>query len=185
MPRLPPGGVLALDLSQKTGFAYGAIDDPAPRFGRWILPNQGGEGGRYSALERAAGDAMQAWAPGHIVIEAPLSFQALLGVSTQKVMQQQYTLRGIIYMLAHQLALPIPTEIDSYSVRMDVLGRGKFPPKQVKAAVVSYCHRRGWNVFDDNEGDACVTWVWLVDRLRYRRPVSGPLFAIEGDGRGG
>jgi hypothetical protein len=182
MTRLPPGGVLALDLSRVVGWCYGRLDDVNPTFGRWILPSQGGEGGRYSALEKELGDAMEAWGPGQVILEAPLSFQALIGVSTAKVMQQQYTLRGIAYMLAWQFSTPIQ-EIDSYSVRSDVLGRGRFAPKTVKAEVVAYCRRRGWAVHDDNEADACLTWVWLVDRLRHRRPAAGPLFATIGSGR--
>src|SRR3954470_9514869 len=139
-----PGGILALDLSQTTGWAYGGIHDRAPACGFWRLPHIGGEGGRYAALENELSAAIEAFEPGQIILEKPLSFQALLGVSTAKVMQQQYTLRGIAYMLAYRFSLPI-SEIDAHTVRAEVMGSARFAPNTVKREVVRYCRRAGFN----------------------------------------
>jgi hypothetical protein len=182
MLSLAHGGILALDLSRSTGWCYGAVDDERPAFGVWHLPKIGGEGGRYGAFENVLIEAMEEWRPGQLILEAPLSLQAMLGISTAKVMQQQYTLRGLAFKEAWRASAPIQ-EIDSQSVRCDVMGRRHFPKETVKAEVVRYCRGRGWMVPDHNAADACLTWVWLVDRLRHRRPASGPLFATIGSGR--
>lgn len=174
-----PGGVLALDLSSRVGWAYGLPGEPAPLFGCWQLPYVGGEGARYAAFENELALAIERHAPARLILEAPLTFQALLGVSNAKVMQQQYTLRGFAYSEAWRAAVPI-SEVDSYTVRSEVLGKGTFAKDTVKREVISYCRKRGWRVPDHNAGDACLVWQWLTDRLLVRPPVAGPLFAMSG-----
>jgi hypothetical protein len=176
MRPLLPGGALALDLSSTTGWCYGLIGALAPEgFGVWRLPYDGGEGGRYAAFENAMIEGMHLWSPSRVILEAPFTFQALLGVSTERVMKQQYTLRGIAYAEAWRAGVPIE-EVSSDLVRLEVLGQSRFAKDTVKREVIKYCRGRGWNVPDHNAGDACVIWVWLNARLSGRAPVSGPLF---------
>jgi Holliday junction resolvasome RuvABC endonuclease subunit len=175
MPALAPGGVLALDLSRSTGWCYGAVGDRSPAFGVWHLPHTGGEGARYAAFENVLAAAMDAWAPGKLVLEAAFSLQALANASNIAVARQQLTLRGIAYAEAWRASVPI-VEIDSFTVRSEVLGRGRFAKETVKREVVQFCRARGWKVPDHNAGDACLVWLWLTNRLRGRPPVAGPLF---------
>jgi len=169
-----PGGVLTLDLAGIIGWAYGHIADASPIFGRWILPHIGGEGARYAAAENEIAAAMDRFAPSYVVCEAPLSFQALLGVSNMRVMCQQYTLRGIAYAEAWRASCPI-SEISSDIVRRELLGQSHFAKDTVKREVVRFCHKRGWKVPDHNAGDACMVWAW--HRGQMRSNGKGPLFA--------
>lgn len=171
-----PGGILALDLSRTTGWCYGLIGDPMPAFGVWHLPNVGGLGARFAAFDNQIIAAMKAFRPARLILEAPLTFQALLGVSTARVMQQQYTLSGFCYAEAWRCSVPI-MEIDSFTVRSEILGQGRFAKDAVKREVVSFCRKRGWKVPDHNAADACLIWLWLERRLRGAAPVAGPLFA--------
>lgn len=170
-----PGGVLALDLSGTTGWAYGS-PGMAPRFGCWKLPMIGGEGCRYAAFENVLADAVATFAPGQIVLEASLSLQALASASTIEVARQQLTLRGLAYSEAYRASVLI-TEIDAYSVRLAMLGTGHFKKGAVKREVIAYCRTRGLNVPDHNAGDAVLTWLWQTTRMRGGKPVAGRLFA--------
>jgi Holliday junction resolvasome RuvABC endonuclease subunit len=169
------GGVLALDLSGTVGWAYGAIDAPDPSFGCWHLPRIGGEGARFAAFENELAAAMDRWSPSAVVLEAPLSLQALCGVSTLKVVAQQLTLRGIGYAEAWRASAPI-SEVSSDMVRLAMLGQSRFKKDTVKTEVVAYCHARGWKVPDHNAGDACLVWAWQCTQMRGGSPVPRRLF---------
>lgn len=170
------GGILALDLSSITGWAVGGVADVAPAFGCWHLPLTGGEGARYAAFENSLAAAMDEYAPARVILEAPLSFQALLGVSTMRVMCQQLTLRGIAYAEAWRASVPIQ-EVSSDIVRLALLGQSRFSKGTVKRVVLGYCKSQGWNCPDDNAADACMIWLWLVGQMRGAPRIAGPLFA--------
>jgi Holliday junction resolvasome RuvABC endonuclease subunit len=171
------GGVLTLDLAGIVGWAYGHTHQRCPIFGRWPLPKFGGEGGRYATLENELAAAMERYHPSAMVIEAPLTFQALLGHSDAATVQQQYTLRGIAYMLGYRYSCPV-SEVSADLVRYEILGQSRFPKKgQIKIEVVRWCHRHGMKVPDHNSGDAVLTWEWHRRRVTGRPPAFGPLAA--------
>lgn len=172
MPDLPPGGVLALDLSRTTGWAYGHAGNRVPAFGVWHLPNGGLEGARYAAFENVLADAMDRLAPSCLVLEAPLP---LMAQTHAKTAQQQYTLRGFACAEAWRGSAALH-EVDAFTVRAEVLGKGRFAKDQVKREVVRYCRGRGLKVPDHNAGDAVLVWIWFTDRARGRPVVAGPLF---------
>lgn len=179
---MTPGGVLALDLSSSVGWAYGSATDDAPLFGVWHLPKDGGEGGRYAAFENELISFHDLAEPAYCILEAPLSFQALLGVSTMKVMQQQYGLRAFAFAESWRRSVPC-SEVSSDIVRDAVLGQSRFKKGKVKAEVMAYCRERGWQVPDDNAADACMVWTWYTDRTNGTRPAAGPLFRARGPAR--
>lgn len=161
------------------GWAYGLIDDRDPTFGCWQLPHEGGEGGLFASFENELMAAMAALQPGRLILEKPLSFQALLGVSNMKVMAQQLTLRGFAFAEAWRADVPI-SEVSSDVVRLAMLGQSRFKRGEVKGEVFRYCHARGWKVPDHNAGDACLTWAWEIMQLRGGvPPPPGRLFATE------
>jgi Holliday junction resolvasome RuvABC endonuclease subunit len=169
--------ILALDLSSRTGWAFGRINARSPEgFGTWMLPMIGGEGARYAAFENELAAMIQTRQPTHLVMEAPLSFAALLGVSNMKTMCQQLTLRGIGYSEAYRASISC-REVSAEIVRDAILGKGRFPKGTVKSVVVAHCWKQGWRVPDDNAGDAVLTWAWLAGQLRGSQPVAGRLFA--------
>lgn len=169
------GGVLALDLSSITGWAHGPVTDRVPSFGCWMLPRTGGEGARYAAFENEIAAAMDRLSPSHVVLEAPLSFEAMAGISNAKVMAQQYTLRGIAYAEAWRASVPV-MEVSSDLVRLGVLGQSRFAKGTVKTEVVRYCRELGLRVPDHNAGDAVLTWFWARAALGGGPLLAGPLF---------
>jgi hypothetical protein len=169
------GGILALDLAGVVGWAYGHLTDRDPAFGTWHLPHMGGEGARYAAFENELAEAMDRLAPTKMILEAPLSFAALLGVSNMRVMCQQYTLRGIALAEAWRASCA-PSEVSADRVRQEMLGQSRFAKDTVKREVVRYCWRSGWRVPDHNAGDACLVWAWYRSQLHANPPGSGPLF---------
>jgi hypothetical protein len=176
-----PGGVLCFDLSSNVGYAYGAIDAPAPTFGVWRLPKIGGEGARYAAYENELASAIDLWSPSALVLEAPLPLAALCGVSTLKVVAQQLTLRGIAYAEAWRASIPI-SEVSSDMVRLAMLGQSRFKKGTVKAEVLAYCRSINLLVPDHNAGDAVLTWLWYKGQLSGAQSIAGPLFRSAANG---
>lgn len=164
-----------MDLSSFCGWAYGGLTDPLPAFGVWQLPRIGGEGARYAAFENELAEAMDAWKPSRLVLEAPMSLMALIGASTLKVMCQQLGLRAIAYAEAWRASAAV-NEVSADMVRLALLGQARFAKGQVKHEVVRYCRARGLAVRDHNAADACCVWFWLVGQLTGKAPVAGRLF---------
>lgn len=150
---------MALDLSSTTGWCVGRAGAPQPHFGCWLLPKEGGEGGRYAAFENELIAALARYHPAALVLEASLSLQALASSSTLSVARQQLTLRGIAYAEAYRAAIPI-SEVSADIVRLAMLGQSRFAKGKVKLAVVKYCREQGHDVPDHNAGDAVLTWLW-------------------------
>lgn len=171
--RPEPGGVLALDLSSVVGWAYGVLALRHPFFGTWHL--RGAEGERYARFENELEEAIDRWKPSKMVIEKSFTLQAFAEASTYRIMAQQMSLRALCYSEGWRTSTVV-TEIDAYTVRFEVLGRGAFPKDQVKTEVVRWCTRRGINVPDHNAGDAVLTWEWHRRRMAGAGPVAGPLF---------
>lgn len=175
--RLPVGGVLALDLSSVTGWAYARpMIDRQPWCGTWHLPKIGGEGARYVAFENILAEAMTVLQPIAMVIEATLPMMALAEHSNQSIAFQQITLRGIAIMEAYRANCPW-TSIDARTVRQEVLGAPwGLKRKEAKAMAINWCARRKIAVADDNAADAVMLWEWRRMRIAGTGPVSGPLF---------
>jgi hypothetical protein len=158
------GGILALDLSLKTGWAYGGVRATAPRVGLWRL-----NGGLL--------DMGQAWVDLQNKVEdfAAVSQPSLI-VYALPYAKIQTTARLGLGLAAHaessawRLSIQV-REIPEGTARKGVLGRGGFAErddqkriikgsarKNAKAASMAWCEGKGWPVRDDNESDACVIW---------------------------
>lgn len=157
-----PGGILALDLSSHTGWAYGHTADKEPLWGQIDLPTVGGQGMMFAGLQRTLADLITVLEPKHMVTEAPLSLQAM---NNRQSAFQQIGLRSIATMEAYYGSLAYH-ERDVYSVRLRVLGTGRFPEGKVKQTIIAWCQRRGWMVATDNQADACVLWEYYRPLLR-------------------
>jgi len=160
MNAIKPGGVLCMDLSSVVGIAVGSLTDRLPAFETWRLPKIGGEGARYAAFENTLAQAIEAWEPSWIVLEAPIPLPAM---NNRASAFQQITLRGIAYSEAYRASIPI-SEIDAYTARLEVMGVGR--PAEGKKAVVAWCRAHGMPVGDDHAGDACVLWLWHRRKMR-------------------
>lgn len=168
------GGVLCLDLAPSvSGWALGQPGARLPEFGRWRLPQIGGEGGRYVAFVNILDATLKRSKPSSIVLEAAL---ALPGQTDMMTCRQQLGLRAFVYEAAARHAIPV-CEIDVQTVRMEVMGRAGWPKKgQAKIEVVRFCRELGLDLTDHNAADACMLFLWHRRRLTGLGPVAGPLF---------
>jgi Holliday junction resolvasome RuvABC endonuclease subunit len=168
----PLGGVLCLDLSLTTGFAYGMRTDRGPAFGIWKLPRIGGEGARGAYFENTLARMLYDCQPSNLVLEAPLPLPAQ---THMKTCEQQLGLRQLAYVEAWRAKVPV-SEISALTVRMELMGTARFRKNEVKAEVMKFIRARGWMVTDHNAADACMLWLWHMRRMTGMPPVAGPLF---------
>lgn len=155
-----PGGIITLDLSLSTGWAYGCVRDSNPISGVWVLPSQArNSAAPYVALENELEDAIARYRPHQVVCATPLlakrqtTHRLLIGltITTESCCYRQ----GIDY-----------REQAEQTIRKAVLGRASFPRGQMKVAVLDWCRARGWNLDNDDEADARVVWQYAVDLVR-------------------
>jgi Holliday junction resolvasome RuvABC endonuclease subunit len=164
------GGILTLDLASTTGWAYGCLDWNAPTFGCWHMPLMGGEGCRLASIENELIDALNEYAPSHLICEAPLPLPA---ATNRQAVYQQLGLRGLAIANAWRSAVAWH-EIDAPTVRGELLGQRYFSKNTVKKRVTTYCRSLGLRVPDHNAGDAVMLWLWW--RGQVRSAGRGPLF---------
>jgi Holliday junction resolvasome RuvABC endonuclease subunit len=171
-PSLPQqGGVLALDLSSMTGWAYGVPGAPRPLTGVWKLPTHLGMGASYAALENELADFISDWQVAEVIMEAPLG-EAMKaageGRKNEASARQQLGLAALVLSECYRQDVPCLEEHVN-TVRKAVLGTGRLPRVQAKAAVMTYCARMGWTVVDDNAGDAAILWAYRTSVIRTRQ----------------
>ena len=152
--------MIALDLSSQVGWAIGELGG-RPLLGTWVLPSIGGEGARFASFENELADAMAVHEPSIMALEAPLPLPAL---NNRDVAFQQMGLRAIALSEAYRASASVH-ESDVYSIRLAVLGTGRFAKGQVKHAVEAWAKREGLNAPDHNAADAACLWTFYSRRL--------------------
>ena len=168
--RHEPGGILGLDLSSVSGYAYGGIEDAAPLCGTWVLPETppGVFGPRYAAFENELIDALNRWRPALVMVEAPMRLYAQTKKrGTEAAARQQYGLHAYAEGECARAKVRIG-EVDVTEARDRTIGRRRWQVAgtDTKQNVVSWCFARGWAPADHNAADACVIWQYACDRER-------------------
>jgi hypothetical protein len=163
-----PGGILALDLSSVTGWAYGPVGADRPLCGRWLLPGSIRERGiMFAALDNELDDAITLHQPVVVVSEAPLAPGRT--VSTIEVWRQQLGLAGAVEQCCYRRSIRWREQAAS-TIRAAVLGTARVGG--TKQPMLDYCASRGWKVADDNVADACVTWEYAQRMVAARRLIA-------------
>lgn len=155
MSGLAPGGILALDISTKTGWAYGhpstRLTKPAAQ-GLWdlggMIPSIAKPG---AALADSLADAFEVMQPSLLIIEAPLAKQQ----STARL------LLGLAYvaeLVAYRWSVRCREEMPQ-TVRKQIMGRGN---GWKKPDIVSWVQARGIQTTDHNVADACILWFYAA-----------------------
>ena len=142
-----PGGILALDLSTRAGWAYGH-DFAAPAHGVWALGKMAELGRCLSCLAGEMEDAIRVMQPKLVIMEAPLPPQAQTAASTARL---QFGLAAVCEMVCYEQGVECEEE-RAAQVRKLVLGRGR-PDKD---AIVAWCRDQGWSPAEHNDADALV-----------------------------
>lgn len=158
------GGILALDLSLRTGIAYGCLRDTSPHISLWRI--NGGiarMGEAWVDMQNRLEDFVAVTRPSMVVYAVPFAKQqtsARLGLGFSSHVESS----------CYRLDLPC-YEVQEPTARKHILGRGSFTErdanrqiikgsgrKGAKEASMEWCRNKGWEIRDDNEADACVMW---------------------------
>ncbi|MBR0682763.1 hypothetical protein GXW74_19885 [Roseomonas eburnea] len=145
------GGVLALDLATRLGWAFGA---PGRRAQCGVVHLVGREPGAvFAACVDAVADLLDLHQPSRIVAEAPLPVQAQTHGRTA---EHQFGLHAVLLLLAYRRSLPASL-VRADVARRSVLGRARFGGRsEAKEAVMAWCRGNGFDPADDNAADAMV-----------------------------
>ena len=170
------GGILALDLSTRTGWCQGGLDDAEPVSGVWVLPPMSQLAACFVALENELDDLIELRKPRLVLSEAPIekqqtSARLLIGLANQ-VLATCYR-HGIL-----------AREQSVNTMRLAMLGTCSFAARDprtgrrvpgtgsqnAKAAVIAWCHAQGWTqIADHNEADARLAWAYARREMVRRR----------------
>lgn len=154
LPR--PGGVLALDLSGRTGWAYiGLTDACGLRGGVWQLPTRSlSAGAQGCALENALITAFNTWSPTLFLYEAP---PPVMGTTSANVLYQQYGLAQIVECTAHRCDVKVNQERPQ-TARLGVMGKGngniRTKDKEAGKIIHWLAENYGIETYDHNAADA-------------------------------
>jgi hypothetical protein len=190
-----PIKVAGLDTSTRlVGVAWGfASRDAKPETDVWDLGREASRARRIGRLITRVSVFLKDYAPDVVVIEAPLNLQAAAKASTGAA----WALIGVA-MAAEAVCdlrgVPRVHLVDVQDVRAHFLGQRTFRDgydpvnkrkitarENAKAAVISMCRMRGWQVKDDNAADAAALWSWGCAKVDPRLAAfATPLFQRRG-----
>lgn len=157
MPR--GAAIFSLDLSSKTGWAFGHIEDDRPRSGVWVLPGPSDLGRTFASFENMLLDAIDVHRPDVVVIEAAISGGGGDGGTTQDVTEQQIGLLSMSRATCYRHDVRLVTKATS-SMRKEIVGTGRFPKGEAKREVMKWLRQNGFTFTDHNAADAIVAWLW-------------------------
>lgn len=150
---------MAFDIATSTGVAWGSAGG-TPRCVSVDLGKGRSEGSRFSKMLDLADHFLKSYKPDIVVYEAPI------GGAMKVVLPGQ--LAACFVGQAVRLGYE-PKSVDLSSVRKHFLGKNltkaHFPDLSkgqartaIKRAVIARCLVLGWDVKNDDQGDACATW---------------------------
>lgn len=152
------GGILALDLASRTGWAYGPASARLTKpqaFGYWDLGRSTvSMAAPWAALGDFLGDAYTTFGPSMIVFEAPLPPQAQTHAKTARLLFGYCTVAEL-FCYRREIRC---REQDATSVRKRLIGKGR-PDKN---EIVAWCRARGLDITDHNAADAVLLWYFAA-----------------------
>lgn len=168
--------ILALDLSTvKTGYAFGGVNDGAPKGGVWRLPRAADHvfdrtlAGIYESISSLA----KLIKPQFVVIE---NFIMPTNDSNAHTIASLIQLTGAARAAGKNAGAEIIL-VGSSTVRKHFIGHGGLPSEKAKQAVQDRCTQMGWSFVDDNHADSIACWSWgMATKFPKWSPRSTPLF---------
>ena len=156
MPR--GAAIFSLDLSSRTGWAFGHIEDDRPRSGVWVLPGPSDLGRTFASFENMLLDAIDVHRPDVVVLEAAIS-GGQGGGTSQNVTEQQIGLLAHARSTCYRHDVRLVTKAAS-SMRKEVIGVGRFPTGTAKKSIMAWLSARGFQFSGDDAADAIIAWLW-------------------------
>jgi len=176
--------ILAVDLATVTGFARGFSDDLAPSFGTVKFVgskrNHGHPGDANHTFALALQwmtDMIEQNPPDILMIESMLPPDAMRNQTSRQVRDRLAGLHGIVRACAKRGGVGEISEVSVGDVRAHFIGTRGLQRLDAKRAVIERCKALGWNVANDNEGDACAIWSFAVSLIDPQQALRvSPLF---------
>ncbi len=176
------GDILALDLATNTGWAEGDPDraEAGPHFGSLRLAPEGSDQAAiFGGLIKFLGQRLEAFRPRTVVFEAPELYRLKSGKATRRTIEVLFGLPAVASGVCSRYSIHDLQEATPNDVRGFFIGDRKLKREHAKAAVLAECRRRGWNVANDDEADACAMWAFMAaikrPDLRDRLGAGAPL----------
>lgn len=161
------GGVLTFDISPGVvGFAYGKLTGRLPICGYWEMPELGGEGATYTAFSNEVYDAIDSNQPSRLVIESPLTPQAMLGHCQTEYIYKIFGLRAVVYEAGNRFSIPV-SGFSADKVRYELLGRHRWPggSEEAKKVVLAHVRKLGVQTASYDAADAVMVWLYIQKQL--------------------
>jgi hypothetical protein len=164
LPQLPHDGILFLDLSGVTGWAYGLPGGPRPSCGALKFPSFDESGTLFSAAYEGVFDLLEFYRPGRALMEAPLPVafydrQGNLKVtkSNTSTWRCQIGLMAVTQLAGAHYGITV-RQAPVSTIRAEVLKgyqwRGKQTVKNDKPVIMQWAHDHGFDPPDHNAADA-------------------------------
>lgn len=170
------GGILALDIASRTGWAFGRPGE-LPRAGSVRLAPPGSDIGLVGmGLIRWMRDFTQLEKVDALYIEAPVNPAFMRGKTSWETALMLISLFGIACATAEGLGIFRRRRANVQDVRRHFVGESR--PKDKKQAVIARCRQLGWKASDDNAADALALWSFACAIEAPRTEIATtPLFA--------
>lgn len=163
-----PGGVLFLDLSKHVGWVYGhPADNAVPLWGGIELPEHGGYGHVFNALQNALEDLLEAHQPARIGIEDIISQR----MNSAYIARLTGGIHAIADLVCYQADIT-PERVSVDRIRTAVIGRCRLtalerairPKLTVKSQIVEpWIEAHGWGEIASHDArDAAVGFAYLA-----------------------
>jgi hypothetical protein len=170
--------VLAVDLATNCGWCRGKVG-AVPVFGSLRF-------GKHNSRDAAIFADALSWIshllqpaprPDLLVLEMLLPVSAWGGQSQQTTFERLAGLQSIMLGVAHLRGIAEISTASVPDVRAHFIGERRMKRKPAKQAVMERCRRLGWEVRNDNEGDACALWSFACSLIDPRLALNVvPLF---------
>ena len=156
------------------GLAWGAGSANAPRFTTWQLPAtvDGDTDDLMATLHRRLSRWLVEERIDILVSEAPMPLGAMGRARGAHTFVMAFGMKAIIGACASAACVP-HYEMPPSEWRKHFLGRGDLKRDIAKQMAMEKCRRMGWDVMNDNEGDACGLWETCTVSLGIRGAESG------------
>src|SRR5262245_14637547 len=170
--------ILSLDIATTTGWARGRVGT-APTFGSINFATRDASDNAIfaAALRWLSGFLDEKALPDLIMIEQMLPPSAMRGRTARAVRDRLAGLEGVLRAVAFCRGCYRIETARVTAVRAHFIGEGMLKRNAAKTEVMRACHRLGWNVANDNEGDACALWHFACSRFDPKVALqASPLF---------
>jgi hypothetical protein len=170
--------VLALDVATTLGWCRGIVG-AQPTAGSVCF-------GRREMREREVYGNALIWfsdflrpepRPDLVILESMLAIGAMDGQSQRATWLRLAGLRTLAIGVAHARNIPEIAEASVQDIRGHFIGERNMRRREAKSTVMERCKRLGWEVRNDNEGDAAALWSYACSLIDPRLAMNVvPLF---------